>query len=88
VTVHDSNHAPVANATVSGSWSGGATGSASCTTDAAGRCSVTKGGIKKAQTTVTFSVTGVGPASLNYSAGANHDSDGDSNGTAIVINRQ
>jgi hypothetical protein len=46
ITVHDANENPVANATVSGTWSAGTGGSDSCT---------------------------------------NHDPDGDSNGTSIVI---
>jgi hypothetical protein len=89
LVVHDGNHAPVANATVSGSWSNGATGSASCTTNGAGQCSVTKGGMKKSQTSVDFTVSGVTAAGLSYTAGDNHDPDGDnSNGTTITVRRQ
>ncbi|MGH2727069.1 MAG: PKD domain-containing protein, partial [Actinomycetota bacterium] len=40
ITVHDANHAPVAGVTVTGNWSSG--GTASCVTDATGRCGVSK----------------------------------------------
>jgi hypothetical protein len=88
VLVHDNNHAPVANATVSGSWSNGANGSGSCTTNGTGRCTINKGGIKKATTSVKFTVTAVTASGRPYTASANHDPEADSNGTAITINRQ
>jgi hypothetical protein len=87
VSVHDTNHAPVANATISGSWSGGATGSATCTTNGSGQCTVSRGSIRKNRGSVTFSVTAVTHASLTYVASANHDPDGDSNGTSIAVNK-
>jgi hypothetical protein len=40
VGVHSSTHAAVSGATVTGLWSGGVSGSGSCTTDATGRCSI------------------------------------------------
>jgi PKD repeat protein len=40
IAVHDSSHSPVANATVSGSWSNGGTGS--CMTNSGGQCTVSK----------------------------------------------
>ena len=40
ITVHDSSDSPVANATVSGSWSSG--GTDSCTTNSIGQCAVSK----------------------------------------------
>jgi len=43
ITIHDANHNPVANAVMSGTWSGSYNGPASCTTDGDGRCSVTSG---------------------------------------------
>ena len=87
ITIHDSNHDPVSNARVSGNWSGGASGSASCTSDGTGKCTVSKGGLKRATNSVTLSVSGVSLAPLTYSSIANHDPDGDSNGTSITVTR-
>lgn len=82
ITVHDANHAPVAGVTVTGTWSVG--GTSSCVTDAAGRCPVSKGFAKK-QTSMTFSVTGLTKSGAVYTSNANHDPDGDSNGTSITV---
>jgi photosystem II stability/assembly factor-like uncharacterized protein len=84
-TVHDSNHSPVANATVSGSWSGGGTGS--CTTNASGQCVVSKSTIPKSTGSVTFTVVNVTHAMLSYQSADNHDPDGDSNGTSLTLSR-
>lgn len=88
IVVHDSGHAPVVNAVVTGAWSGGASGSASCTTDGSGRCSVTTGTLSKNSSSVVFTVSGATHAALSYQAGDNHDSDGDSNGSRITVPRQ
>ncbi len=85
VLVHSGSEAPVAGATVSGNWSAGANGSGSCVTDGTGRCSVAKTNIKGNVSGVTFTVTSVSSAGNVYSAVANHDPDGDSNGTTIVV---
>ncbi len=85
VTVHDTGEAAVANATVNGSWSNGANGSDSCVTNGSGQCSITKNNINKNSQSVTFTVTSVSHASLAYAAGSNHDPDGDSDGTTMVI---
>jgi hypothetical protein len=83
LTVHDSGHGPVSGATVSGTWSNG--GSASCVTDGGGRCDVSKATKDAA---MTFSVTGLAGAAMVYDSGANHDPDGDSDGTSIVLGEQ
>ncbi len=85
IAVHDDAHAPVSGATVSGSWSAGASGSANCTTNASGICSVQKTGNKNNVSSVTFTVNNVTKAGLSYNAGANHDPDGGSDGTVIVV---
>ena len=85
ISAHDSTHGSLANATVTGSWSNGGTGS--CTTNGAGQCSISKAGTAKKVASVTFTVTGVTPSSLAYSAPANHDPGGDSNGTTIVVSK-
>lgn len=66
ITVHDTNQNPVAGATVTGSWSDGFSGSASCITEANGQCSVTSGNISAKKSTVTFTVTDLAHASLTY----------------------
>lgn len=85
ITVHDGSESAVSGATVDGSWSGGARGGGSCTTDASGTCAITKSGIKGNQLSVTFSVSGLSWTGGDYAAGENHDPDGDSSGTFITI---
>jgi hypothetical protein len=87
VTVHDADENPVENATVSGSWSDGANGAGNCVTDANGQCSVSKGNIKSNTNSATYSVSGVSRASDSYDSGANHDPDGDSDGTVITVSQ-
>jgi thermitase len=87
VTVHDTYHRAVAGAVVTGSWSGGATGSGTCTTGAAGTCVIISGNVRKRDASATFRTTGITASGLNYSAGQNHDPDGESNGTAITISK-
>jgi hypothetical protein len=90
IQVVDNTGAPVANAIVAGTWSGAHSGSASCTTGAAGTCSVQspqvpKGGSGNA--TMTWTVTNVTHSTLAYASASNTDPDGDSNGTSITANK-
>ena len=86
-SVHDSNHAAVSGATVTGLWSGGVSGSGTCTTDATGRCSISSASIANSKKNATFTVTSVSN-SLTYVASENHDPDGDSSGgTAITVKK-
>ena len=85
ITIHDDAESPVANATVNGTWSAGATGAGNCVTNGNGQCSMTRNSINRNASSVTFTVTGGTHTSLVYDEGANHDPDGDSNGTAIVV---
>ena len=87
VTVHDASHNPVANAAVSGKWSNGATGTAACTTDSNGQCTITKSGIGNGKSSITFTVSNVTAASFTYVSSGNHDPDGGSTGTQIVVNK-
>ncbi|MDP8904391.1 MAG: S8 family serine peptidase [Chloroflexota bacterium] len=73
-TVHDSAHASIAGATVTGSWSGGASGEGSCTTDASGQCSVTATAHKNSSS-ATFTVTSISHSSYTYDATQNDSSD-------------
>jgi len=84
ITVHDVTDAPLGGVTVRGSWAGGS--SASCVTSSAGTCSVTKVfPNRKART--TFVVTILSLTGYSYDAASNHDPDGDSTGTSIVVLR-
>ena len=87
ITVHDANHNPVANVTVTGTWSNGASGTASCTTDSNGQCNVSKANISNGNHVVTFTVNNATRTGFTYIPGSNHDPDGGSTGTRIDINR-
>jgi hypothetical protein len=87
VTVHNSSGLPAAFATVSGSWSGGYSGSVSCTTDATGSCFLGTAGVPNGATSVTFTIGSISHSTLTYDATQNEDPDGDSNGTAITVPR-
>jgi len=86
ITIRDANSAPVSGATVSGTWSGGFSGTASCNT-AGGTCTVTTGNLAKSKTSVTFTVTNVTAGGATYVSSSNGDPDGDSNGTTITVNK-
>jgi hypothetical protein len=83
VTVHTSSHGPLANAVVNATWSGGST--ASCTTNASGRCAVSRTGIPKSTGSVSVTVTNVVLGTFVYKPASNHEPDGDSNGTTISV---
>lgn len=85
ITVHDAGDNPVANATVSGTWSAGASGSDTCVTNGSGQCNITKNNINRNRASVTFTVDNVTASSFTYDSGVNHDPDGDSNGTSITV---
>ncbi len=91
VTVHNAGHYPLPGATVSGTWSIGG-GTASLVTDSNGQCRFTSRQFQNKSTIVTFTVTAVtvpkpNPAGLHYNASLNHDPDGDSSGTSIIVPR-
>ena len=85
VTVHNADHLPVAGAVVTGTWSGGAAGSGTCTTGGDGTCVVVSSSLRKKDSVATFTVTSVAVNGLAYAAAENHDPDGDSTGTTISI---
>jgi hypothetical protein len=87
ITVHDSNHAPVAGVTVKGKWSKGASGSSTCVTNASGVCSVTKANLAPGKASVRFTVTKLIKTVHTYDKTANHDVDSGTNGTFVVVNR-
>jgi hypothetical protein len=71
VGIRDVGNQPVANATVTGSWSGGSSGSASCVTGTAGTCSVTSAKLANNVTSVTFTVSNVTRAGSTYNPAGN-----------------
>lgn len=83
IGIHTSTHAARAGAVVTGTWSSG--GTAKCTTGTNGRCLVSKSKLPGATTSVTFTVTSVAWSGGTYVSSANHDTEGDSNGTTILI---
>lgn len=87
ILIVDNNGSPVGNATVNGNWSNGASGSANCTTNASGTCTVSMSGIRKNVRSVDFTVTNVTHSTLTYNPAANTDPEGDSDGTTITVSK-
>ena len=86
IRVHDAAEASMSGVTVTGVWSGGASGTSTCKTNSTGVCTLQKGSIPKATTNVTFTVTGLTFAPTGvYNPAANHDPEADSTGTVIVV---
>jgi hypothetical protein len=85
ITVHDANHAIVSGAAVTGAWTGGYTGSATCTTGSSGTCTVTSGNISNVQSSVTFTVNKLAKTGYGFDLSKDHDPDSDSNGTVITV---
>lgn len=86
ITVHDINEAPVANVNVTGTWSGGFNGAASCVTDGDGQCSLATGKIDGQWMSTTLTVDGLSSVH-SYDAAGNHDLDGNSDGTSITLDK-
>jgi hypothetical protein len=84
VTIYDENKSAVANATVTGTWSGAKTGSISGVTGSDGTVTLSTGNMDGG-TEVTFAVNDVTHDTLNYDAAANHDPEDDSDGTIITV---
>jgi hypothetical protein len=85
IAVVDQAGTPVGNATVSGTWSGDTSGSASAVTDPAGLVTVSSAKILDKKDTAIFTVDSVVHDSFDYDATANTDPDGDSDGTSIFV---
>jgi len=86
VTVHDEFHSPLSGVAVSGSWGLGLSGGASCSsvTNVQGQCTISSPPVAKKNGVVEFTVGNLSGGG-SYDSGANHDADGDSNGTTITI---
>ncbi|MBP8001378.1 MAG: multicopper oxidase domain-containing protein [Chloroflexi bacterium] len=70
ITIHNSTHAPLSGVQVSGSWSGGAGGSSSCTTNASGQCTVTR--FTTLAGSPSYTVNNLIRSSWTYSSASNH----------------
>lgn len=70
ITIGSSQSANLSGVTASGSWSGGASGSASCVTDSAGRCSISTG---SKNATATFTLGNLSGPNHTYDSAANRD---------------
>ena len=62
-------------------------GQASCRTDNTGRCLVSKRKLKTNIASLSFRITSITEATHPYQPNFNHDPDGDSTGTVIVVMR-
>ena len=88
VAVHYvSNHSGVSGAMVTGMWSGAASGTGSCTTGSGGTCQLSLNNLRKRDASATFTVTGITVSGATYAPGQNHDVDGSSTGTTVVITK-
>ena len=86
IRVESGTHVALSGAIVTGTWSNG--GTASCTTTAAGTCTVQKTKLSlSGVASVTFTVTNVTRSGGTYVPASNHEPDGDSTGTSIIVNR-
>jgi thermitase len=86
VSVHNgSNHGGVSGATVTGTWSGAASGPGNCTTVPGGTCQLGLNNLRKRDASATFTVTEITVNGAIYASGQNHDLDGSSAGTTVVI---
>ncbi len=90
ITVHDANHQPLNGVTVVGRWSRSGLNSNTCTTGEGGgngTCIVLFPSISLGASQIRFTVSSATRAGFTYESAANHDPDGDSNGTAIIVRR-
>ena len=85
VAVHGSTHGATSGAVVTGTWGGAASGSGTCTTGAGGTCQLSASNLRKRDASATFTVTGITTSGATYLSGQNHDVDGSSSGTTVVI---
>ena len=74
VVINDSAESATENATVNGSWSAGASGTSSCTTNASGSCTIVKSNISRRSQNATFTVNSVTHPLRSYAPGDNHGS--------------
>jgi hypothetical protein len=84
IEVRDDLGAAVDGVTASGTWGGGASGTAECSTGGDGRCDVFTD-IRNKFPNASFTITGLSHGTVGYDQAANQDADGDSDGTTIDV---
>ena len=84
IEVHDNYCILVDGVTVNGIWTGGYTGSGSCTTQK-GICSVTSGDINIGKKQTKFTIQNILSPNFTYNLTENHDPDGNSDGLNITV---
>jgi hypothetical protein len=84
ILVHNAAEAPVNGVTVTGTFSNGP-GTSTCKTAANGLCTISRTSIVNGTASVTFTVTNLTLTNASYVPTSNHEPDGDSTGTVIVI---
>ncbi len=87
ILVHFANEQLAANTTVTGRWSNGATGTFTCLTNSSGICTISKTSLSSSVTSVTFTVSNLSLSGYTYTSSTNHDPNGDSNGTTIIVTK-
>jgi parallel beta-helix repeat protein len=87
ILIHDQDELPVIGAVVTGTWNNGATGYGTCTTGAYGLCTVNQNNLRTSVASVRFTIDHVSDGASIYVPTENHDPDGDSDGTSIIVFR-
>lgn len=87
ILAHSAGHSPLDSATVTGSWSSGVSGTATCVTNTSGSCQISVSLATKTTPSVTFTVNAVSSAGAVYAPADNHDPDGETNGTTLAVTR-
>jgi hypothetical protein len=88
VAVHSgSSHDGVSSAMVTGTWSAAASGTGTCTTGSGGTCQLSIDNLRKRDASATFTVTAITVSGATYSSAQNHDIDGSSGGTTVVLTK-
>ncbi|HUF70539.1 MAG TPA: PKD domain-containing protein [Longimicrobiales bacterium] len=86
IAVHGADERIVPDARVDFAWSGAVVKTGSCVTKSTGVCTVDSGTLNWKRGKVKLTVTGVSAPGSAYSA-ANHDDDGSSNGTEVIVRK-
>jgi len=83
VRVENASHGIASGVKVTGTWNDGTTGT--CTSSSVGTCTISKAGVPTTTTVMTFTMSNLTHITGFYDPAANHDPDGDSNGTTIQV---
>jgi hypothetical protein len=87
VRVHSASHSPLSGVFVALSYSGAVSGQTSCVTNGSGSCYVLAKQVAGNNGSVTFTIMNMTKGGFSYTPSANHDPDGDSNGTTITVTK-